>query len=89
MEFLDIVEIGSKFLKISLLLIAPVVLVSLVVGLLISIAQTVTSIQEQTLSFAPRIVAVVFVMIWMMPWYLQTLRDYTQGVLTDMVGYVK
>ena len=64
MEFLDIVEIGSKFLKISLLLIAPVVLVSLVVGLLISIAQTVTSIQEQTLSFAPRIVAVVFVMIW-------------------------
>jgi flagellar biosynthetic protein FliQ len=89
MDFLDVVAMGQQFLTVALWLVAPVVAVSLVVGLLISIAQTVTSIQEQTLSFAPRIVAVVFVLIWMMPWYLETLKNYTQGVLTDMVSFVK
>lgn len=89
MEFLDVVSMGQRFLQVSLLLVAPVVIVSLVVGLMISIGQTVTSIQEQTLSFAPRIVAVVLVMIWLMPWYLETLKNYTQGVLTDMVSFAK
>lgn len=89
MEFIDVVSMGQKFLEISLILVAPVVLVSLAVGLLISIGQTITSIQEQTLSFAPRIVAVVLLMVWMMPWYLETLKNYTQGVLTEMVSYAK
>ena len=89
MEFLDVVSIGREFLAMALLLVAPVVIVSLVVGLVISIAQTVTSIQEQTLSFAPRIVAVVVIMIWMMSWYLETLQNYTQGLLTEMVNFVK
>lgn len=61
----------------ALLLATPVVVVSLVVGLTISIAQTVTSIQEQTLSFAPRIVAVVGIVIFLTPWYLNTLRNFT------------
>ncbi len=89
MEFLDVVSMGQRFLEIALILVAPIVAVSLIVGLIISIGQTITSIQEQTLSFAPRIVAVVFVMIWMMPWYLETLQNYTRGVLTDMVSYAK
>lgn len=89
MDFNDVVSMGREFLKMALLLVAPVVIVSLVVGLLISIAQTVTSIQEQTLSFAPRIVAVVIVMICMMGWYLETLQNYTQGLLTEMVSFVK
>jgi flagellar biosynthetic protein FliQ len=71
------------------LLVAPVVIVSLVVGLVISIGQTVTSIQEQTLSFAPRIVAVVVIIMWMMNWYLETLQNYTQGLLIEMVNFVK
>ncbi|NNE01513.1 MAG: flagellar biosynthetic protein FliQ [Pirellulaceae bacterium] len=89
MEFTDVVAIGREFLTMALLLSAPVVVVSLVVGLLISIGQTVTSIQEQTLSFAPRIVAVVVVLIFSANWYLQTLQNYTVGVLTTMVELVK
>ena len=89
MEFVDVVKIGQDFLYVGLLLIAPVVIVSLVVGLLISIGQTVTSVQEQTLSFAPRIVAVVLVMMFMMSWYLETLQNYTQQVFVQMVEFVK
>ena len=88
MEFNDVVFLGREFLATALLLISPVVIVSLFVGLLISIAQTVTSVQEQTLSFAPRIVAVVFVILWLMNWYLHTLQVYTEGIFVEMVEYV-
>ena len=89
MEFIDVVSIARNFLWMSLLLTAPVVIVSLGIGLVVSIGQTVTSIQEQTLSFAPRIIGVVFVMIVMMNWYLETLVNYTRSMFIDMVGFVK
>ncbi|WP_182868014.1 flagellar biosynthetic protein FliQ [Stieleria mannarensis] len=89
MEIEDVVLIGREFFMMALLLTTPVVAVSLVVGLLISIGQTVTSIQEQTLSFAPRIICVVFVLIFLSNWYLTTLQNYTLGLLTHMVELVK
>lgn len=84
MEMADAIIIGRNLMLTSLLLVAPVVIVSLVVGLLISIMQTVTSVQEQTLTFAPRIVAVVAIVILLTPWYLSTLKNYT----TQMMEYM-
>ena len=84
MEVADAIVIGRDLLTTSLLLVAPVVVVSLVVGVLISIAQTVTSIQEQTLTFAPRIVAVVAIIIFLTPWYLSTLMSYTTKLFEHM-----
>ena len=89
MEIEDVVLIGREFFAMALLLSAPVVAVSLIVGLLISIGQTVTSVQEQTLSFAPRIICVVFFLIFLSNWYLTTLQNYTIGLLTQMVEFVK
>lgn len=89
MEMADVVSMGREFFSMALLLTAPVVVVSLVVGLVISIGQTVTSIQEQTLSFAPRIVAVVALLIWLSNWYLTTLQTYTIGVFTKMIEFVR
>ena len=84
MEMSDAIMIGRDLMFTSLLLVAPIVIVSLAVGLFISIAQTVTSIQEQTLTFAPRIVAVVGTIILLTPWYLRTLKDYTN----ELIGYI-
>lgn len=78
------IMVGRELMYTSLLLVAPIVIVSLVVGLFISIAQTVTSIQEQTLTFAPRIVAVVGTTMLLTPWYLQTLRTYTIEMIEFM-----
>ena len=80
----DAIMIGRNLMFTSLLLVAPIVVVSLVVGLFISIVQTVTSIQEQTLTFAPRIVAVVGVVILLTPWYLSTLKNYT----IELISYI-
>lgn len=89
MELVDVVAIGREFFLMALLLSAPVVAVSLAVGLLVSIGQTVTSVQEQTLSFAPRIIAVVIVMIFLSNWYLITLQNYTIGLFSNMIELLK
>jgi flagellar biosynthetic protein FliQ len=72
-----VVQIGRELLVTALLLSLPTVLVSLLVGLLISVFQTVTSIQEQTLSFAPRILAVCLTLVVTLPWTLEALVNFT------------
>ncbi|MEM6470745.1 MAG: flagellar biosynthetic protein FliQ [Planctomycetota bacterium] len=89
MELEHVVLMGREFFAMSLLLTAPVVVVSLIVGLVISIGQTVTSVQEQTLTFAPRIVCVVFAIMFLANWYLVTLQNYTLGLFTQMVEFVR
>ena len=83
---LQVTVLGRDLLVTSLLLVAPVIVVSLLVGLLISIGQTITSVQEQTLSFAPRIVAVVVTMLFLIPWYLSTLKDFCDRIFIDYMG---
>ena len=77
MEMGTVVQIGRELFYTALLLTAPTIVISLVVGLVISILQTVTSIQEQTLSFAPRIFAVSLVIAISIPWMLNVLINFT------------
>lgn len=85
METLDIVEIGQDLLVTALWLSGPAILASLIVGLIISLMQTVTSIQEQTLSFAPRIVAVGVIMLLTLPWMLQQSTAFTFRMMERML----
>ena len=85
METLDIVAIGQDLLVTTLWLSGPAILTSLVVGLCISLMQTVTSVQEQTLSFAPRIVAVGVVMLLTLPWMLQQSSAFTLRMMERLL----
>jgi flagellar biosynthetic protein FliQ len=78
MDPAQVAHIGRELLYTAVILSAPTVIVSLLVGLVISIFQTVTSIQEQTLSFAPRIIAVVAVIAATLPWTLEVLIDFSR-----------
>ncbi len=69
----------------TLILSAPLLLVGLVVGLIISIIQATTSIQEQTLTFVPKIAAILGALILLGPWILTSLREYTVR-LFSMIG---
>jgi flagellar biosynthetic protein FliQ len=80
----DVVLIGRELLCTAILLSAPIVLTSLVLGLVISVFQTITSIQEQTLTFAPRIIAVAFVTVVTLPWTLRVLVGFTERMLQRM-----
>lgn len=71
MTELDAVTLGREFFYHAVLLTTPALAVSLIVGLIISVFQAVTNIQEQTLSFAPRILALAGLFVLTMPWLLQ------------------
>ncbi len=85
METLEVAEIGRDLLTTSIWLAGPAIAISLAVGLIVSLAQTVTSIQEQTLSFAPRIIAVGLVMLLTLPWMLQTSAAFTLRMFHRML----
>ena len=65
----------------------PILGVSLLVGLLVSIFQAMTQIQEQTLSFIPKVVAVVVVLLVLGPWMLSVLTVYTTNLLTQLASF--
>lgn len=74
--------------KITLILSLPMLLVGLVVGLLISIFQATTQINEMTLTFVPKILAVIVVIIFTMPWMLNMLIDFTARIFNMMPSFI-
>lgn len=89
MSHAEVISIATDLLLTVIILSLPAVVTSLGVGLVISILQTMTSIQEQTMTFAPRIMAVVLVMILMMPWSLQTATAFTMRMVTRIAETAK
>ena len=65
----------------------PVLGVSLLVGLLVSVFQAMTQIQEQTLSFIPKVIAVIAVLLLLGPWMLSVLTAYTSNLLTQLATF--
>ena len=72
----DVTAIASDALFLIIKVSAPILLVSLIVGLIISIFQTVTSIQEQTLTFVPKIIAVFLTLILLGNWVLTQITEF-------------
>lgn len=85
----DVVEIANSALWTIIKLSAPILLVSLVVGLVISIFQAVTSIQEQTLTFVPKILAVFLALMVLGHWMLNSLANYMNELWTDFARYIR
>ena len=63
---------------------APILLAGLVVGLLISLFQSVTSIQEQTLTFVPKALGIVGLLVLLMPWMLRSTIEFSTAVIEQM-----
>jgi len=68
---------------------SPMLIAGLIVGVTISIIQTATSIQEQTLTFIPKIVAVVVSLILFLPWMMQTLLDFSIELFNNIPNYIR
>lgn len=84
-----VVQICSRALYVICITAAPVLLVSLVVGLTVSIFQTVTSIQEQTLTFVPKILAIFAAIIILGHWMLNNMVEYMIGLWSDFSIYIR
>jgi flagellar biosynthetic protein FliQ len=82
-----VLQLARRSFEATLLLSAPLLMFSLVVGLAISIFQAVTSVNEATLAFVPKIVAVMVAMIVFFPWMMSYMSDFTReiyGMIANM-----
>ena len=68
---------------------APVLMTAMIIGLAVSLFQSVTSIQEQTLTFVPKALAIVALLILLMPWMLRTLMEFAAGMIGKMPQMVQ
>jgi flagellar biosynthetic protein FliQ len=76
-------------IKTAMLLAAPMLLAGLVVGLLVSIFQSVTSINEMTMTFIPKMLAVACALLFFLPWMVQTMLSFTRNLFTNIVFYIR
>lgn len=83
----DAIRLIQDALIVTLKVASPILIVSMGVGLLISILQTTTSIQEQTLTFVPKLIAVFFTIMLFAAFILHTVVDYTRDVLDMIVRF--
>jgi flagellar biosynthetic protein FliQ len=84
-----IIDIARQALYLVLKTAAPMLIVSLVVGLIVSVLQTVTSIQEQTLTFVPKLIAVFLVLMLFGGWIFNSLKEYTVELFSNFSYYLK
>ena len=80
----DVIHIGKKAVETVLLTSAPMLLAAMVIGLVISIFQAATQINEQTMTFIPKIVAVFVTLLIFGPWIMDLLITFTTGIITQI-----
>ena len=83
-----VVQLGQQALMTVLLVSAPMLGLGLVVGLFVSVFQATTSIQEQTLAFIPKIIAVFVAILIFGPWMLRIMVEYCRNVFINLPAYI-
>ena len=76
-------------IKTSILLAAPMLVAGLIVGLLVSIFQSATSINEMTLTFIPKMLAVACALLFFLPWMMQKMLTFTTNLFSNIVTYIR
>jgi len=86
MESADVLSIGREAIWVLIKISAPCMLMALTVGLIVSLFQALTQIQEQTLSFVPKMLAVFLSLILFGPYMIGTLRTFTEHISARIIG---
>jgi flagellar biosynthesis protein FliQ len=82
-------QVSRQTFETVLLVGGPVLIVSLVVGMLISVFQAITQLQEVTLTFVPKIVAVFLTLILTLPWTVNVMVEFTRNIIGNLPVYVR
>jgi flagellar biosynthetic protein FliQ len=84
-----IIQLGQDALKTTAMLSAPLLLAALVIGLVVSIFQALTQINEATLTFIPKMVVVALVIVLAGPWMLDVMTNYTTNLFENIATFVR
>lgn len=83
-----VIEVTNQAVKVTLMLAAPMLLGALVVGIMVSLFQAVTQINEQTLSFIPKILVIVMALVLLSPWMMETMTSFTHDLYVGIPSVV-
>ena len=84
-----VVSFAQQAITLTILVAMPMLGLGLIVGLIVSVFQATTSIQEMTLTFVPKILAVFFGLLYFAPWMLDKLISFTEGILLNIPAYIR
>jgi flagellar biosynthetic protein FliQ len=84
----EVVNIGQRALELTLLLAAPLLITALIVGLVVGVFQAATQINEMTLSFIPKLLAMTAVLVVAGPWMLKILTSYSRELIQSIPNYI-
>ncbi len=82
----QVMELFQSALLVALKLTAPLLLISIVIGLVVAIFQAATQIHEQTLTFVPKVLAIALLLLAMGSWMMSTMDDFVSGLFTTIAG---
>jgi flagellar biosynthetic protein FliQ len=85
----QVLDLARRSILIALQLTMPVLILTLVVGVLVSLFQAVTQIQEQTLTFIPKIFVLIGCMVVLGPWMLQSIVGFTSGLILSLPHFIR
>ena len=83
-----VAELMRQLMREAMIVSAPLLIATVAISFVLSLVQTLTSLQEQSLTSVPRLAAVVLLMMAAMPWFLGRMADYTIHLLTDLHRYL-
>jgi flagellar biosynthetic protein FliQ len=84
-----VVELAQKAIKVTLLVSLPVLGIGLIVGVLISVLQAATQIQEMTLTFVPKILSILVGLLFLLPWIMHQVTGFALEILTNLPNYTR
>lgn len=84
MDAQDAVDLGRQAIIVTLLVGSPVMVAGMIVGLLIGLLQALTQIQEQTVAFVPKLLAMIVTLSLLLPWLITQMHDYFYNLVTDI-----
>jgi flagellar biosynthesis protein FliQ len=84
-----VVELAQKAIKVTLMVSLPILCIGLVVGVLISLLQAATQIQEMTLTFVPKILSIFIGLLLLLPWIMHQLTGFTIEIIKNIPNYAR
>ncbi|MDH3392377.1 MAG: flagellar biosynthesis protein FliQ [Desulfobulbaceae bacterium] len=89
MDQVQIINLAKDAMTVTLMVASPMLLIGMIVGVVIAVFQSVTQIQEMTLTFVPKIVAIMIGMLFFASWMLTKLTDYTTDLITRIPDLIR
>ena len=84
-----VMSLGAEAIKVMIYIAGPLLLAAMAIGIIVSVIQAITQINEATLTFIPKIIAIIVVLMVMAPWMLEILKQYTADILGNVQEWIR